>query len=124
MKLGGSDDDLSAGVTVSLRRISLDNPASSTSTRTGSVRGARSSPRASARHRPRYHRCADRTDNRENGRWTHTGLVAGLHYEISFRRSGYTTQSFVISPQRGVPLEPMEVELVPGDGALGGRSAA
>ena len=45
MKLGGSDDDLSAGVTVSLRRISLDNPASSTSTRTGSVRGReRSSP--------------------------------------------------------------------------------
>lgn len=122
VKLGGSDDDLSAGVTVSLRRISLDNPASSTSTRTGSARGAR---KVFARGLQQAI-ALDTTDapieltTAENGRWTHTGLVAGLHYEISFRRSGYTTQSFVISPQRGVPLEPMEVELVPGDGALGG----
>ena len=122
VKLGGSDDDLSAGVTVSLRRISLDNPASSISTRAGSVRGAR---KVFARGLQQAI-ALDTTDapieltTAENGRWTHTGLVAGLHYEISFRRSGYTTQSFVISPQRGVPLEPMEVELVPGDGALGG----
>ena len=122
VKLGGSDDDLSAGVTVSLRRISLDNPASSISTRAGSARGAQ---KVFARGLQQAI-ALDTTDapieltTAENGRWTHTGLVAGLHYEISFRRSGYTTQSFVISPQRGVPLEPMEVELVPGDGALGG----
>ena len=122
VKLGGSDDDLSAGVTVSLRRISLDNPASSISTRAGSARGAQ---KVFARGLQQAI-ALDSTDapieltTAENGRWTHTGLVAGLHYEISFRRSGYTTQSFVISPQRGVPLEPMEVELVPGDGALGG----
>ena len=122
VKLGGSDDDLSAGVTVSLRRISLDNPASSISTRAGSGRGAQ---KVFARGLQQAI-ALDTTDapieltTAENGRWTHTGLVAGLHYEISFRRSGYTTQSFVISPQRGVPLEPMEVELVPGDGALGG----
>ena len=120
--LGGSDDDLSAGVTVSLRRISLDNPATSTPTRAGPARGAR---KVFARGLQQAI-ALDTTDapieltTAENGRWTHTGLVAGLHYEISFRRSGYTTQSFVISPQRGVPLEPMEVELVPGDGALGG----
>ena len=65
MKLGGSDDDLSAGVTVSLRRISLDNPASSTSTRLALHEGRKGlRSRASARHRPRYHRCSDRTDNR------------------------------------------------------------
>ncbi len=122
VKLGGSDDDLNAGVTVRLRRISLDNPASRVSTDAGS---ARSSRKVFARGLQQAI-ALDTTDapieltTAENGRWTHTGLVAGLHYEISFRRTGYTTQSFVISPQRGVPLDPMEVELVPGDGALGG----
>ena len=41
VKLGGSDDDLNAGVTVRLRRISLDNPASRVSTDAGSARSLR-----------------------------------------------------------------------------------
>jgi len=122
VKLGGADDDLNAGVTVSLRRISLDNAASGSSVNGDPARGAR---KIFARGLERAKALDDTVapielTTAENGRWTHTGLVAGLHYEISFRRAGYTTQSFVVSPQRGVPLEPMEIELLPGGGSLGG----
>ncbi|MCH1434549.1 MAG: carboxypeptidase regulatory-like domain-containing protein [Acidimicrobiales bacterium] len=121
--LAGAEE--ASGVDVVLRRISLD------SAEEVSALGGRETARASRKVFALAQTHAQSLDDTDtpitvttaaNGRWTHINLVAGLHYEISFQRSGYVTQSFVISPQLGVELAALEIELEPGDGILGGQA--
>ena len=121
--LAGAEEDENSGVEVTLRRISLDG------TEETSALSERAKARANRKIFALAQTHAQSLDDTNapitvttaaNGRWTHTDLIAGLHYEVSFRRLGYTTQSFVISPERGVELAPLEIELDPGDGILSG----
>ena len=55
-----------------------------------------------------------------DGAWQFADVAIGQHYELSFAKEGFDTQSFVVTPPAdGSPVQ-MEVVLEPAEGALSG----
>ena len=56
----------------------------------------------------------------EDGTWSIPDVAAPGYYLVSFSKPGYDSQRFVIDAATFDPTEPLEVEMLPGDGALSG----
>jgi large repetitive protein len=119
-----ADESTPDGIKVTLRSISLDDPANAATPAaqpTVNRSAAKKFAFVTDAIRARQGSAGPITVVTEpNGLWTHTQLVPGANYEIAFEKPGYTTQAFVVSPVAGEELADLEVTLIPGTGALGG----
>ncbi len=119
-----ADESEPSGVEVQLRPISLNDPLSpNTNVVNDDIDRGRAKSLAWVTHRVRAQQGGSAPISvitGENGTWKHASLVPGGHYELLFSKPGYTSQAFVVSPvEIGEQIE-LEVELKPGNGALGG----
>jgi hypothetical protein len=70
---------------------------------------------------PQRARPAQREETGEDGAYAFAGVQAPGYYLMTFSKAGYQTQRFVVDSSSEAAKEPLEIELVPGDGQLTGR---
>ncbi len=118
-----ADGSTPDGVEVELRSVSFNDTARDTKVFFNDGESPQTKTFARNLYRVRLLQAEERNPtvfSGEDGSWKHHSLVVGGYYELIFRKSGYATQSFLVTPTSGDEGVKLNVVLEAGDGRLGG----